>query len=56
MPALGLAIAPDEESLRLRFEIFARLEQLSDERGGFLTLKELTGFELNGIRRPLAVF
>jgi putative restriction endonuclease len=37
----------------LRLQIFAALEQLTDQHGGFLTWAELTGFELAGARLPL---
>jgi putative restriction endonuclease len=53
MPELALPVPSEEESLLLRFEIFSGLEQLSEERGGFLTWQELTSFELHGVHRPL---
>lgn len=37
----------------LRLQIFARLEELAESQGGFLTWQELTAFELDGVRRPL---
>ncbi len=42
----------EENQYRLRLQLFAALEQLTDSRGGFLTFQELTGFELDGVRRP----
>jgi putative restriction endonuclease len=47
-----MPLSQTEQGL-LRLEIFAALEALSASKGGFLTFQELTGFELNGIRRPL---
>lgn len=47
-----MPLSQTEQGL-LRLELFAALEEMAASKGGFLTFQELTGFEHNGVKRPL---